>query len=332
LKVYVAQRNATLPELRARIAELEDLGVTGLLASDHLFVPRASDRAAGRLPHEPMTMMTTIAALSSRLHVGTIVANTSFLHPGLIVRQFAQMAALFGGERIVAGLGAGWNRAEFTALGMHMQPNQARLERLEESVRLARQMFDTGTGTLEGAHVVARNLPLAPRPTVPPRLLVGGGSERVLDIAGRYADILDLNGSSRHAPLTREDPAVADLQRRLMTTVSDLEDAVQRVRSTSEAHARPADAVAITLLMSFIEVCDDHAVADRAAAIAKFAGLDGYPLDECPYVLLGSAERIAATLAERRERLHIDGLILTNNIDPRPLCEHILPRISDLLR
>jgi hypothetical protein len=42
-------------------------------------------------------------------------------------------------------------------------------------------MFDNGIATLEGEHVVARNLPLAPRPEVPPRLLIGGGSDRVLD-------------------------------------------------------------------------------------------------------------------------------------------------------
>ena len=43
--------------------------------------------------------------------------------------------------------------------------------------------------------------------------------------------------------------------------------------------------------------------------------------------MVGSAERIADLLAERRARLHVDGLILTNNIEPRALCEQILPRL-----
>src|SRR4051812_29292369 len=146
-------------------------------------------------------MLTTIAALSTRLRVGTIVSNIGFLHPALVLRQFAQMAVFFGGERIIAGLGAGWGRDEFKALGMRMPPHHARVDRLEEAASLARQLFDAGVANLEGEHVVARDLPMAPRPTVPPRLLLGGGSDRLLDIAGRYADMLDLSGTSRRAPL-----------------------------------------------------------------------------------------------------------------------------------
>jgi alkanesulfonate monooxygenase SsuD/methylene tetrahydromethanopterin reductase-like flavin-dependent oxidoreductase (luciferase family) len=327
-KVYVAQRNATIQELRERIRIFEGVGVTGVLASDHLFVPRPGDRAQGRLPHEPITMLTTIAALSDRLQVGTIVSNVGFLHPVLVLRQFAQMAALFGGERIIAGLGAGWSRDEFAAIGTQMPPHVARVERLEEAARLAREMFDTGVGNLEGAHVVARDLPLAPRPEVPPRVLIGGGSDRLLEIAGRYADILDLNGSSRRSPVAGKDLAGADLRRRLATTVDDLADSVRRVRAASQAAGRAADAVSMTLLINNLEVCPDDQVDARARAICEAAGLDsGHALDDCPYVMLGSAERIRALLAERRERLQVDGLILTNNIDPRPLCELILPRL-----
>jgi alkanesulfonate monooxygenase SsuD/methylene tetrahydromethanopterin reductase-like flavin-dependent oxidoreductase (luciferase family) len=327
LNVYVAQRNASLAELRERVAVFEDMGVAGVLASDHLFVPRPGQRAQGRLPHEPITTLTTIAALSDRLRVGTIVSNVGFLHPALVLRQFAQMAVLFGGQRILAGLGAGWSREEFEALGMRMPPHRARVDRLEEAARLAREMFDTGVGNLEGEHVIARDLPLAPKPDVAPRILVGGGSDRLLEIAGRYADILDLNGSSRRAPVAGKDLARADLQRRLTTTVGDLEDSVGRVRAESLAAGRPADAVSMTLLINYLEVCPDDAVRDRARAISEEAGLGGQTLDDCPYVILGSAERIAALLSERCQRLQVDGLILTNNIDPRPLCEQILPRM-----
>jgi alkanesulfonate monooxygenase SsuD/methylene tetrahydromethanopterin reductase-like flavin-dependent oxidoreductase (luciferase family) len=327
LDVYVAQRNASLPELRARVAEFDALGVTGILASDHLFVPRPDQRAQGRLPHEPITTLTTIAALSDRLRVGTIVANIGFLHPGLVLRQFAQMAVLFGGERIVAGLGAGWSRAEFEALGMRMPPHRVRVDRLEEAAHLARQMFDTGVGNLEGEHVIARNLPLAPKPAVAPRLLLGGGSDRLLDIAGRYADMLDLSGTSRRAPIAGSDPSQADLQRRLTTTVSDLEGSVRRVRTASRSAGRAADAVSITLLINYFEICSDAEVDQRARAIAEAAGLGNRSLDDCPYVMLGTSERIAATLAERCERLHLEALTLTNNIHPRPVVEQILPRL-----
>jgi hypothetical protein len=152
-------------------------------------------------------------------------------------------------------------------------------------------------------------------------------TDRLLEIAGRYADILDLNGSSRRAPVAGKDLSRADLQRRLTTTVEDLEDSVGRVRAASLAAGRPAKAVSMTLLINYLEVCPDHEVRDRARAISEEAGLGDQTLDDCPYVMLGSSERIAALLAERCERLQVDGLILTNNIDPRPVCEQILPRM-----
>jgi alkanesulfonate monooxygenase SsuD/methylene tetrahydromethanopterin reductase-like flavin-dependent oxidoreductase (luciferase family) len=327
LDVYVAQRNATLVDLRARVAEFEAIGVTGILASDHLFVPRPDQQAQGRLPHEPITTLTTIAALSDRLRVGTIVSNVGFLHPALVLRQFAQMAVLFGGERIVAGLGAGWSRAEFEALGMRMPPHRARIDRLEEAASLAREMFDTGVGNQDGEYINARNVPLAPRPAVAPRLLLGGGSDRLLDIAGRFADILDLSGTSRRAPIPGSHPSQADVQRRLMTTVGDLEHSVQRVRAASRSAGRAADAVSISLLINYLEVCTDEQAEQRSRAIAEEAGLGDRSLDDCPYVMLGTPARIAAMLAERRERLHVEALTLTNNIHPRPLYEQILPRL-----
>ncbi len=47
-------------------------------------------------------------------------------------------------------------------------------------------------------HIDAQEMPLSPRPAVRPRILVAGGSDRILRMAGRYADILDLRGDPRH--------------------------------------------------------------------------------------------------------------------------------------
>src|SRR5205807_4257026 len=112
-------------------------------------------RGEARRPLEPMTMLATVATLSDRLHIGTMVSNLSFLHPALVLRQFAQLAALFGGQRVLAGLGAGWNREEFEAIGFEMPSFRTRLDRLEEAAHLARDLFDHGIASLEGSQVVA---------------------------------------------------------------------------------------------------------------------------------------------------------------------------------
>ena len=68
---------------------------------------------------------------------------------------------------------------------------------------VARELWTEGRARHEGGHVVARDLPLSPVPERVPRLLVGGGSDRLLAVAGRFADLLDLHGD----PSTGGSPA-----------------------------------------------------------------------------------------------------------------------------
>jgi alkanesulfonate monooxygenase SsuD/methylene tetrahydromethanopterin reductase-like flavin-dependent oxidoreductase (luciferase family) len=328
MKVYVTLRGVALTEVRERVAELDAMGVAGVLVGDHLFIAGAGPRAQARRPPEPLTTLATVATLSDRLEVGTIVSNIGFLHPALALRQFANLASLFGGERVLAGIGAGWNREEFEAIGQTMPGFRARMERLEEAARLARQLFDRGLASIEGSHVVARELPLAPQPSVPPRLLLGGGSDRLLDIAGRYADALDLNGSSRRGGVVGPDLPGADTRRRLSTTVADLEASVERVRSTSQASGRPRGAVSLSVLVGDLEFCSNADVPSVTERITAAAGLAAQSLDECPYVLLGEPERVADMLAERRERLGLEAVILAGTADWRRFCERVLPRLA----
>jgi alkanesulfonate monooxygenase SsuD/methylene tetrahydromethanopterin reductase-like flavin-dependent oxidoreductase (luciferase family) len=328
MKVFVTYRGGSLEDLRDRARLLEALGVTGVLVGDHLFGAGPGPRKDARRPPEPLTTLATIAALSDRLHVGTIVSNVGFLHPALVLRQFANLAALFGGERVLAGIGAGWSREEFEAIGLRMPGFRSRMDRLEEAAALARQLFDHGIASLEGSHVVARGLLLSPAVTVPPRLLLGGGSDRLLDIAGRYADALDLNGSSRRSAVSGSDLPAADARRRLSTTVADLEASVERVRGASRAAGRPVDAVSLSVLLGYVEFCASAEVPNATARIAATAGLSTETLDECPYALIGEPQRMADLLTERRERLGLDTVILAGSIDPRPFCEQVLPRIG----
>jgi alkanesulfonate monooxygenase SsuD/methylene tetrahydromethanopterin reductase-like flavin-dependent oxidoreductase (luciferase family) len=113
-------------------------------------------------------------AVSDRLAVQTVVMNSAWVHPGLLMRSFAQLAVLLGGERVTAGLGAGWSAEEFDALGLAMPKFRTRIDRLAEVLAVARGLFTDGAVTHEGAHVVTRDLPLSHVPDRPPRLLVGG--------------------------------------------------------------------------------------------------------------------------------------------------------------
>jgi alkanesulfonate monooxygenase SsuD/methylene tetrahydromethanopterin reductase-like flavin-dependent oxidoreductase (luciferase family) len=278
---------------------------------DHLFLPGppAHDPLA-RMAADAMTVLTTVAAHSQRLGIATLVANVGFAHPLPLLRAFANLAAIHGGERVYAGLGAGWSRREFEAIGLEMPPHRERLERLAETARLARALFDDGWASEPGDHVRAVDLPLAPASERPPRLLLGGGSQSVLELAGQYADHVDL----APPPHRRGDN---EFQRPLLTTIEDLAASAGIARGVG----RP---LSTSVLMVGVAVCDADSARSEEESLCARVGLPWRSLAECPYVLLGEAERIAEQVRERRERIGLDWLIVPESAFERFSAE-VLP-------
>jgi alkanesulfonate monooxygenase SsuD/methylene tetrahydromethanopterin reductase-like flavin-dependent oxidoreductase (luciferase family) len=324
LPVYCRLRGGSADALREEVRQWEELGVTGVLVSDHLFGTATGSRREADRPPEPLTLLAAAGVLSDRLHVGTIVANAGFQHPALLLRQFAQLAVLLGGGRVLAGIGAGWNRPEFEALGMRMPTFAERMQRLEEAAALARQLFDRGFADLQGSQFVARELPLAPVPEVPPRLMLGGGSRRIMEIAGRYADAIDLNGSPQAGRVSGSDLRTADKRRRLSTTVADLEELAQSLQDTATEAGRPADAVEKSIMLSEIVFCEEPDIRQHEEAMWADVGLHARSLDDCPYAAVGPPERMARLIEERRRRLGLSRLFVSGREAER-FCREVLP-------
>jgi alkanesulfonate monooxygenase SsuD/methylene tetrahydromethanopterin reductase-like flavin-dependent oxidoreductase (luciferase family) len=299
-----------IEKLRGDVSRWEALGVTGVLLTDHLFVAGGGPRGSAERPPDPVVVLAAIGALSGSLRIGSIVANVGLAHPALTLRHFAQMAALFGGERVIAGLGAGWNGEEFDALRLAMPPHAERVGRLEETLRLARSLFTDGIATMEGASVAVRDLPLSPWPASPPQLLVGGGSDRLLRLAAAYADWVDLNGSSRRQALGRTSPVLRDGIRRLTTTVADLEESVRRLGVAARDAGRPADAVRRSVLIDTIVFCDRAETAEHEQRLRRARHAPDAAVGQCPYVLIGPPGRQRDLLTERRERLGLSAVIV----------------------
>ena len=327
-------------ELRDTVARLVDVGATGVSVSDHLF---ATERGRSRADHaqpgcDPVTTLATVAGLTDRLELQTVVVNSAWLHPALLLRGFNQLAVLVGGERVTAGLGAGWSTEEFEALGLTLPRFRPRMERLAEVLALAQQLADGKPVTFEGQHVIARALPQSPRPAQPPRLLVGGGSDRVLEMAGRYVDVLDLHGDPRHgrvAGATMAEAAAGDVSRRALTTVADLAGRIELVRTASERAGRPRDAVAVSTQVWFTAYGSTEQVrAAEATLAADWAGLPGQPLRRSPYLLFGSPAQMAEALLERAEAYGLARISLKEGgnspyaPDPIRFCREVLPLLG----
>ncbi|MBQ0904753.1 LLM class flavin-dependent oxidoreductase [Micromonospora sp. U21] len=108
----------TDPEMLRRWAQtVEGLGFDLLMVSDHIAVtPDVAEQYPAPF-YEPFTTLSWLAALTRRVRLGTTVLIVPYRHPLLTARMAANLNRLSGG-RLVLGVGVGWARQEFEALGV----------------------------------------------------------------------------------------------------------------------------------------------------------------------------------------------------------------------
>src|SRR5919112_499494 len=93
-----------------------------------------------RGPWEAWTMLAAIAAATSRIELGPLVACTNFHNPALLAKQAATIDEISGG-RLVLGLGAGWNDTEFRAFGF---PTDHKVSRFAEALEIITRLLRDG--------------------------------------------------------------------------------------------------------------------------------------------------------------------------------------------
>ena len=178
------EREVRWAELLDMTRAIEDLGFDSVWVGEHLLY-RWEDRPA-RGPWEAWTLLAAIAASTSRLELGPLVACTNFHNPALLAKQAATIDELSGG-RFVLGLGAGWNDTEFRAYGY---PFDHRIDRFEEAFTIIRTLLREGAIDFDGRWYQARDcelLPRGPRPGGPP-LMIGSRGPRMLRATMAHAD------------------------------------------------------------------------------------------------------------------------------------------------
>jgi alkanesulfonate monooxygenase SsuD/methylene tetrahydromethanopterin reductase-like flavin-dependent oxidoreductase (luciferase family) len=324
---------ATARQLRDRIRELEDLGASGVNLWDHIFTSAKSPGGDISRPCDPLVTLGAIAGISDSMELQTTVMNAAWINPSLLLRQFLQLAVFAGGERVNAGLGAGWNTEEFTAIGEKMATFDQRMSRLEESFRIGRELFDTGVANFDGEFVSARDLPMSPLPKVPPRLLTGGGSKRILTIAGRYCDVMDLHGDPKYGAFKGKNLAEKHktTDRTIAsTTVEDTVEQVETVRAASVAAGRPADAVAMSVQLQHLVFCSSASqVRETEERLCRDWGhFDYRPLDQIVATLIGDPHQMAEVIVERQERFGLSRISIKEKDDQDRFLREVLPLLA----
>jgi probable F420-dependent oxidoreductase len=172
------EREVRWPEYVAIAQRAEAVGFDTLWLGDHLLY--RYDDGSTRGPWEVWTMLAGLAASTSRIRLGPLVASAAFHAPAMLAKLASTVDEVSGG-RLIVGLGAGWNEPEFRAFGF---PFDHRIDRFEEAFTIVRTLLQEGHIDFDGRYHQARDCELLPRPSRPggPPLLIGSIGPRMLRI------------------------------------------------------------------------------------------------------------------------------------------------------
>lgn len=220
--------------------------------------------------HDPMlegyTTLGFLAAHTSAVELQLLMTGVTYRHPGLLAKTVATLDVLSGG-RAALGLGAAWYEREHRAYGVPFPSLKERFERLDETLRIVRQMWSDDDGAFEGTHYQLAETICAPQPLHRVPVMVGGNGERkTLRLVAQHADACNL-------VLGGDDPA-AEARHKLAVLRAHCEDV-----------GRPYDEVRRTVMLP--RPLDPARDADRF--LAQIEELASVGVQEVHVVPLGAA-------------------------------------------
>jgi F420-dependent oxidoreductase-like protein len=186
-------------EIGPRLADVartaEDAGFASLWVMDHFFqIPMVGPAEQEML--EGYSALSFMAGVTERARVGTLVTGVTYRLPGILVKAATTLDVLSGG-RAYLGIGAAWFDREHAGLGVPFPPLRERFERLEEALRIAKQMWSDDVGPFEGEHYRLAETLNVPQPLSrphPPILIGGLGERKTLRLVAQYGDACNLFG------------------------------------------------------------------------------------------------------------------------------------------
>jgi probable F420-dependent oxidoreductase len=175
-------------DIRAMAVAAEEVGFDAIWISDHVGFgdPASPGPGAWSGAWESWTLLSALAAVTSRVELGTYVLCAPFRNPALLAKMAETLDEISGG-RVILGLGAGWNEPEFSSYGF---PYDERFDRFEDGLRIIAALLRTGRASHDGRReraVDARLEPRGPRPAGLP-IMVGAHGPRMRRLTAELAD------------------------------------------------------------------------------------------------------------------------------------------------
>lgn len=266
------------------VRRVEALGYTTLLLRDHFVPDFFGDQYA------PLVALMAAASVTTTLRLGTMVIDNDYRHPVMLAKEAATLDCLSGG-RFELGIGAGWLRTEYEQAGLPFDRAGVRIDRLEESIRVMKGIWAEAPTTFAGQHYQVTGINGVPKPLQRPHppLLIGGGKERMLKLAGREADIVGILTSD-----VSSGTLISDIRERMAAAVH------QKIDWIRQGAGHRFDQIELSLIPTIIFTDD------RRSHIESLIRQQGWDITveavlQMPSMLIGSIEEIAQDLQARRE-------------------------------
>ena len=258
----------------ARLAE--GSGYSALYVTDHF------DAQFG-----PLVAATVAAEATTSLHVGTLVLNNDLRNPVVLAREIASLGLAAEG-RIEVGLGAGWLRSDYEETGIDYDDPGVRVDRLAESLTIMKSLWSEDETTFAGRYYNVVGARCTPRPASPPRVIVGGGSRRVLTVAAEQADVVGVNTSLASGEKGGD-----------LGSEATFEQYDRRLAWVRDAAGDRFGSLELQIAAVAVMVVGSSRAAARSATML---GFDGEAALDLPILLIGTVDELCERLVERRER------------------------------
>jgi probable F420-dependent oxidoreductase len=274
---------------RDMLRKVEDLGYSAYHLADHILGPGPAIESTAHPPQLLAAVPAMAMALeyTDSIKVGARVFCMDYRDPVMLAKEAATMDYLSGG-RLELGLGAGWIEAEYGAINIPFRPIGERLDKFENVVAAVKAFMTGEPLSIDNEHVRWSGFAGIPARPAPPPLMIGGGSKRILTIAGREADIVSLNFNNR-AGVLGPDGMMSGLAEQTAKKVGWIRDGAGDRFGDLELE-----------IGAYLTMVSDQQGA-MAAAIAEPMGLSVEDLLAGPHNLIGSVDYICEELQRRRE-------------------------------
>jgi probable F420-dependent oxidoreductase len=177
-------RTPSFRDLRELAQDAEQMGFDSLWMGDHLLYRFPGEEERGLW--EVFSILSALAAATTRISLGSLVACTAFRSPALLAKIADTIDEISSG-RLILGVGAGWHQPEFEAFGY---PFDHRVSRFEEALQVVVPLLRQGRVDFHGRYYQIHDCVLRPRGPSPsgPPLWIGADGPHMLHLAARYAD------------------------------------------------------------------------------------------------------------------------------------------------